>query len=213
MRRNGRPLPLLRKVAKMFGRKLNLVLGALVLPVLLSPSLSPARAQEAPLATAPIPPPVKAAPDTPMVVPTSPRPAAPASAAPIRPKAATSAAAKPERRPPPRAAQNAPKPPARIKEAERKLTSAARNPARTETKAEAKPEAKSKPEVRTAARARPPAVHRRVVVRHRWIVREERRIVPPPPFGPSWYDRYDRPMAYGPYGGGMRVPPPMPWDE
>ena len=44
----------------------------------------------------------------------------------------------------------------------------------------------------------------------RWV--EQRRWPPPPPFGPSWYGRYDRgPMAYGPYGGGMRGP--APWDD
>lgn len=163
---------------------------------------SPVRAQEAPVATAPIPPAVKGAPDTPLVVPTNRRgPAKPHAAATAEP-------GKPQRQA--AAAHQAPKPAPRAKDADRKTDNAAHKT----TKAEKKPELKQVAKADT--RARPPATHRRVVEQRRWIVREERRLVPPPPpFGPSWYAGpvVRGPMAYGPYGGGMRVPPPMSWDE
>jgi len=57
------------------------VFAAVLLPVV----LSSAGAQEPPVATAPIPPPVKAAPDTPVVVPTKPNPRLFAPAAPADP--------------------------------------------------------------------------------------------------------------------------------
>ena len=166
--------------------------------------LSPAWAQEGPVATAPIPPPVKAAPEKPLLVPAKPSAEAKPSTAP-KPEAAAHPA-------PPKAA-------AQAKEASRPRRSApptlaVRPPAKSEKKDEKKTadkaEKKKKAEMPTRIAAR-----RRVAVERRWVMRREPRWQPPPPpFGGSWYERYGRgPVAYAPYGGGMRVPPPMPWDE
>jgi hypothetical protein len=191
------------------------ILASVLLPILLSPGW----AQDTPVATAPIPPAVKAAPDTPLVVPTRPHltPAAPAKTA--TPPA--NAAARPSQPSPASAA----KPVARVKEAEQKKAKppADRPPQTAAKTAEKKPEKpEMKAEAKAGARTRVAALPSRVVTRRRWVARSEPRWVerrwveraeprwvPPPP---PWYERQERgPMAYGPYGGGMRVPPP--WDD
>ena len=178
------------------------ILASVLVPVL----LSPAWAQDAPVATAPIPPAIRAAPDAPAYVAPKPYlPPAQAKQAPTSPAAAAG--------PPPHpAAKSAEKPAPRVKEADQKKSKpAADKPAKTAAKAEKK--AEKKIEKKVAASAKSNSSHDRVVVQRRWVVRDERPWAPPPPFGPSWYGRYNRgPMAYGPYGGGMRVPPP-PWAD
>ena len=165
--------------------KRAVVLAAVLIPVVL---VLPAWAQDAPVATAPIPPPVRTEPDKPLVV--VPKPYVPPA---LRDKAAP--------------AKSAEKPAARAKETDRKkgtadkaVKTAARS-GKTQKTAEKRIE---KNVAASAKTARP----------QHWVV-ERRWAPPPPPFGPSWYERYDRgpPMAYGPYGGGMRVPPPGPWAD
>jgi hypothetical protein len=183
----------------------------LLASVLLQVLLCPAWAQDAPMATAPIPPAVKAAPEPAPRV--APKPVAPPAAqektAPAPPPAA---AVRPLQPSPPGAAMQPPKPPeksaakpaAKVKEAEHKKNKPpADRWAKTE-KAEKKAEKRIERNIAASARA---------AERRRWVVREQPRWPPPPPYSQSWYQRYDYgPMAYGPYGGGMRVPPP-PWDD
>lgn len=177
--------------------------------VLLSPAqLWSAHAEDGPVATAPIPPPVPAAPDHPVVVPLKPsgeaKPNAEVKSLPA-PKHETTAhptvspslrnGAQPEHK----AAASRPglhpeKKADEAKKAEEKKTAAAKKA--DETK---KAEAAKKREAQARAGER-----RRAVVRRRWFV-QERRWEPPPPFGPSWYQRYP-PFT-------RVVPPPMSWDD
>jgi hypothetical protein len=176
------------------------VLASVLLPVL----LSPAWAEEGPIATAPIPPAVKAAPDTPIHV--APKPSAPPAAqekSPAIPSPPAAAALRSPQAP----AKSVPKPAARVKEADGKKT-----PAGPTTKTAAKPGKADKRAEKTIEKN--VSVSAKAAERRRWAMQREPRWAPPPPFGPSWYDRYDRgPMAYGPYGGGMRGPAPAPWDN
>ena len=181
--------------------------------VLLSPFwVYSARAQEGPVATAPIPPPVHAAPDRPMLVPLKPsgevKPNGEAKAASPAKHEATATPHPAPLRNGARSDRNAePAHAARPgSQAEKKTTEAkkSRDKRAEEKKAEAArkaDEAKKVDMKKREAQAR--TAERRRVVRRRWVVRE-RRWEPPPPFGPSWYQRYP------PY---PRMMPPMTWDD
>lgn len=190
-----------------------LILASVFLPAL----LSPAWAQDAPMATAPIPPAVKTTPEPPIHV--APKPAAPPAAAreqavpmppPTPPAAAMHAPPPPAVKSSKSPVKSAEKPHIRVRQAEQKK----RNPlppSRTEKtaakaeKADKKAEKKIERNIAASARA---------AARQHWVVREQRRWGPPPPPFDPWYERYERgPMAYSPYGGGMPAPPPMPWDD
>lgn len=167
--------------------------------VLLPVLLSPAWAEDGPVATAPIPPAAKASPPpAPIVVPMKPT-------APPKPNAAVAAAT---HQPQPVTHAAAAKPAAaRLSEAAQPKPKAPAGHAARVAKVEKKPAKKRV----VYARVQPPPPAR-TRTREEWVVSEQPE-VPPPPYGPSWYpSRYGRgPLAYAPYAGGMRGPPPMPW--
>jgi hypothetical protein len=178
------------------------ILASVLLPVL----LRPAWAQDAPMATAPIPPAVKAVPDTPAHV--APKPYVP-PAAQEKTAPAPAAAVRSPQTPAPGMATQPPRPSAKsadnAKEAEHQKNKPPADRRAKAEKAEKKAEKRIERSIAASARA---------AERRRWIVREQPRWPPPPPYSQSWYQRYDYgPIAYGPYGGGMRVPPPPPWDD